>query len=242
MRSTTSCSGRSVTWGPCQLPQQIWYRTRSSGIPRRAWFTSSTRWAARWRYSATLMAGICASHLFGRIEPIFALVKGRDSGHERLLYPCALEGFLEVLYVSCNRIPLVGDSTGADLRRGCDRLGLPILVIKLWEFVPVSSPRSGVLSRPQRSRLEPPEALVGVGVEAKLPLLTVADDINATLHLLADRLGHGAAHTGCQGLVVIGVAALSCPDHLPQVWRTYQAADMGGENTLCAALHNLLLL
>src|SRR5205085_76722 len=68
------------------------------------------------------------------------------------------------------------------------------------------------------------------------------DYVNATLHLLANRLGYGAAHAGCQGLVVIGVAALSCPDHLTQVWRTYQAADMGGENTLCAALHSLLLV
>src|SRR5262249_14821462 len=132
--------------------------------------------------------------LFSRIKAVFALVKGRDSGHERLLYPCALEGFLKVLYVSCNCIPLVGDRAGAYLRRGCARLGLPILVIKLREFVPFSSPRSGMLSRLQRSRLESPKALVGVGVEAKLPLLAVADDVNATLHLLTDRLGHGAAH------------------------------------------------
>src|SRR5262249_32733178 len=180
--------------------------------------------------------------VFSRIEAVFALVKGRDSGHERLFYPDALEGFLEVLDVSCNRLPLVGDGAGADLRRGCDRLGLPVLVIKLRECVPVSSPRPGMLARPQRSRLKPREALVGVGVEAQLPLLAVADDGNATLHLLPDRLGHGAAHAGCQGLVVIGVAALSCPDHLLQVWRTDHAANMGGENTLCAALHSLLLL
>src|SRR5262249_10778627 len=187
-----------------------------------------------------LVQGVChcrEKRLFGRIEAVFALVKGRDSRHERLLYPRALEGFLEVLYVSFNRLPLVGDSAGAYLRRGCDRLGLPILIIKLLELVPVSSPRSWMLSRLPRSPLAPPEGLVGVGVEAQLPLLAVADDVNATLHLLADRLGHGAAHAGCQGRVVIGVAALSGPDQLTQVWRTYQAADMGGKDTLSAALH-----
>jgi len=35
--STMFRSGRSVVCGPCQLPQHMWQRIRSSGRPRRAW-------------------------------------------------------------------------------------------------------------------------------------------------------------------------------------------------------------
>ena len=38
-----SAIGRSVTCGPCQLPQHRWNRMRSAGSPRSAWLSASTR-------------------------------------------------------------------------------------------------------------------------------------------------------------------------------------------------------
>ena len=41
--SMMSFSGMSCLCGPWPLPQQMCRRTRSSGMPRRAWFIASTR-------------------------------------------------------------------------------------------------------------------------------------------------------------------------------------------------------
>jgi hypothetical protein len=49
IRSTTCFRGRSCVCGPCQLPQQMWYRMRSSGRPLSAWFIASTRISANRR-------------------------------------------------------------------------------------------------------------------------------------------------------------------------------------------------
>ena len=38
-----SFSPTSETCGPFQLPQQTWYRVRSGGIPRSAWFSAAMR-------------------------------------------------------------------------------------------------------------------------------------------------------------------------------------------------------
>src|SRR5215813_3218715 len=61
MTSTMSRIGMSVTWGPCQLPQQRWKRTRSLGSPRSAWLRASTRIMESFRYSSTVGAGLIMS-------------------------------------------------------------------------------------------------------------------------------------------------------------------------------------
>ena len=46
-----SFAGTSPTCGVLKLPQQMWYRIWSSGSPRSAWFSASTRSCAHARYS-----------------------------------------------------------------------------------------------------------------------------------------------------------------------------------------------
>src|SRR4029450_1868769 len=52
--SMASFKGTSTVWGPFQLPQHIWCRTRSSGMPLRAGLRASTRSCASLRYSSSV--------------------------------------------------------------------------------------------------------------------------------------------------------------------------------------------
>ena len=50
---------------------------------------------------------------------------------------------------------------------------------------------------------------------------------------------HGTLHTRGEFLLVIGLAVFFRPHELHEPRRTYQAADVGGENPVCTPLHGL---
>jgi hypothetical protein len=72
------------------------------------------------------------------------------------------------------------------------------------------------------------QALDDVGRVADLPQLSVADDGDARLDLLLDRLVHGGLHDLVEGLGVVGLAVVAGQQQRRQLGAARQAADMGG--------------
>jgi hypothetical protein len=73
-----------------------------------------------------------------------------------------------------------------------------------------------------------------------LPKLAVADHVDADVGLLAHDLGDGVAQAFRVAVGVEGLAGLLRAEKLAQRRRTDEAADVGGENTIRAALHAVL--
>ena len=154
----------------------------------------------------------------------------------------SLEGGLEVVDVRLQRrLPLVGDGPGARHTEGGGNAprappGIPLVV--LWERQGLA--RSCPWPRWQRglARFEAGEPLADVGEEAGFPLLPIADNVHASLDLLAHDLGDGAADSPSVRLLVVGLAVLSGIHHLQQVWRARQAAHKRRQDAVGAALHD----
>ena len=85
---------------------------------------------------------------------------------------------------------------------------------------------------------EAAEALIHVAGKARLAILPVAEDIHPGLDLLVHDFPHGDLHAGGELLSVIGLAMFFRPHEIHKPGRTYQAADVGGENPVRTPLHS----
>ena len=87
------------------------------------------------------------------------------------------------------------------------------------------------------ARLDAGKALIDIGDEAETPHLAVGDDIDTAIGLLANHFGDRACDAARVGLGVEALAPLLGLEHLQQIGRPRQAADMGGQYSLCASFH-----
>ena len=87
------------------------------------------------------------------------------------------------------------------------------------------------------ARLDAGKTFVDIRDEAETTHLAIGDDIDAAFGLLANHFGDRACDAARIGLSVERLASLLGLDHLQQIGRPRQAADMGGENTLRASFH-----
>ena len=155
----------------------------------------------------------------------------------------ALQRGLEVVDVALElRLAGVADRTDADrIHRGRDAFARVELGVELGEFLAVDAALERVGARLERPPLEAAQAFEHVLRPAdRLAELAVADDVDAGVGLLAhdggDRLGEAAVI----GRLVEAVALLPGAQELLQLGRPDQAADMGGEDAIGAALHAVL--
>ena len=93
-------------------------------------------------------------------------------------------------------------------------------------------PRGALLRH--RLRFEAGQPLADVGHEAGLALLAVVDDVDAQLRLPPHHVRDGLADAGLEGRRVVRLAARARREHVEEVRRTRQAANVGGEDPLCA--------
>jgi hypothetical protein len=84
---------------------------------------------------------------------------------------------------------------------------------------------------------EPVEPVLHVGGVARLRHFPVVDDVDAGLALLADHLGDGGANAPSQRRAVDRHALLLGIHHAHEIVRPRQAAGVGGEEAVGAALH-----
>ena len=163
-----------------------------------------------------------------------------DRGNEGLVGVRVGERGLEVLDVRLHvLVARVGDGPGADhVQRPHGRTGHrarePLVELGEGPHLSRSAPRA---SCRVPVGLEARQALVDVGDEARLAHLAVVHDVQAELGLLGDDLPHRAPHPGGVRVLIVGSTRRLGLDHLEQVARTWQAAGVGGENTVAAALH-----
>ena len=127
-------------------------------------------------------------------------------------------------------------------RSGVDgrRVLLEVLGVVLGEVVDLLLPRR---RHPHvvHVELEPAEAVLHVAEEADLAHLAVGDDVDARLDLVAHPIGHRLGDLAVEQLGVVGPAVLPLLQRVEQLVRPGQAADVGGEDAIGAALHGRLL-
>src|SRR5262249_28073096 len=168
----------------------------------------------------------------------------RDGGQEGFLVAYALQRRLEGRDVSLHRVPpCVGNRSGADdaqrwHRRRCRRPARRLRV-ELWERLQLARarlrPRGALLRR--RLGFEARQPLADVGHETRLALLAVVNGGDAPFRLSRHHVHDGLADAGLEGRRVVRLAAGARREHVEEVRRTRQAADVGGEDALCAQLH-----
>ena len=83
------------------------------------------------------------------------------------------------------------------------------------------------------------EPILDVGRIARLRHLAIIDQVDACIGLFFDDLGDGRLHPRRQGVRVDRDAFLLGVHHADQVVRPGQAAGVGGQETVTAALHGL---
>jgi hypothetical protein len=81
------------------------------------------------------------------------------------------------------------------------------------------------------------EPLADVGYEPRLALLAVIDDIDTQLCLPPHHVRNGLADAGVEGRRIVRLATGARREHVEEVRRTRQAANMSGEDPLCTHLH-----
>ena len=84
---------------------------------------------------------------------------------------------------------------------------------------------------------KPAEAVLDVAEEADLAHLSVGDDVDAGLDLPAHPVGHRLGDLAVEQLGVVGPSVLPLLQRVEQLVRPGQAADVGGEDAIGAALH-----
>ena len=113
------------------------------------------------------------------------------------------------------------------------------LGVELGESAAISAARPRVTAL-ERPALETAEAVEHVlRPRERLAVFAVADDVDAALGLLPDNLRDGVLQCALVGRFVVGLAGLLGAKKLLQLRRPDQAADMGGENTVRAAVHGV---
>jgi hypothetical protein len=85
--------------------------------------------------------------------------------------------------------------------------------------------------------LEAGEAIHDVAEEARLPLLTVGDDVDAGVGLPAHDLGHRLAHQPGIGVAIVGLPSVLRGQEGNEGIGPRQAADVGREDPFRASLH-----
>src|SRR5439155_27274313 len=90
-----------------------------------------------------------------------------------------------------------------------------------------------------RMCFETRQPLADVSHKARLALLTVIDDVDAQLRLPPHHVRDGLTDAGVEGRRVVRLAAGACRQHVKEVRRTRQAANMGGEDPLRTQLHTV---
>src|SRR5215468_11238566 len=96
--------------------------------------------------------------------------------------------------------------------------------------------RSGPRARARAGvDLEPAEAFVHVGHETRLAIFAIIDDVDAERDLLLHDLPHGLAQP--RGMFRLIQSAAVRLHKIEEVGRPRQAADVGGEDAIGAALH-----
>ena len=93
-----------------------------------------------------------------------------------------------------------------------------------------------------RRRADAGEAVADIKGVGDLALLAVADAVDPGRDLPGDDLPHGLGKPRLERLLVECLAALARLQKSQEIGRARQAADMGGEDAVFAALHVLLRL
>ena len=83
-----------------------------------------------------------------------------------------------------------------------------------------------------------PHALRHIGLKTDARLFAVVDDIHPGFELLGNHVLDGDFGLALQGRGLYGLALLLVNQQIGQLRAARQAADMGGENTFVALLHN----
>ncbi len=137
----------------------------------------------------------------------------------------------------------IGDRPDRDrIHHGLDLVARIQVGIELGETRAVDAAGEGIGAGLERPALEAAEAKQRVLRPAdRLPELTVADDVDADVGLLAHDLGDGILQAlGVAGLVE-RLAGFLGGEILAQRRRADEAADMGGEDSIGAAFHPCFL-
>src|SRR5262249_54963058 len=95
------------------------------------------------------------------------------------------------------------------------------------------------LSGRARSLCKAAQALAGVVGKIGLAEFAVVNAVETRLQLLPHNLGDGTAQPPRQGCLIVGLTATLSGDHLSQIGWPGQAAGMGGQDPVGAALHGL---
>src|SRR4029434_9157309 len=93
-----------------------------------------------------------------------------------------------------------------------------------------------------RDALQPAQALRHVRRPAPLTELAIAGDVNAALCLLAHYLGDRRRQEAVQGRGIVRLTGLDLAHDIDNLAWAYQAASMGGEDTISTPLHGALLV
>ena len=120
----------------------------------------------------------------------------------------------------------------------CDRrrVLLEVVGVVLGEVVDLLLPRRGH-AHVVEVGLEPAEAVLDVAEEADLAHLPVRDDVDAVLDLSTHPIGDCLGDLAVEQFGVVGPAVLPFLERVEQLVGTGQAADVGGEDPIGAALH-----
>ena len=116
------------------------------------------------------------------------------------------------------------------------RVLLEVVGVVLGEVVDLLLPRRGH-AHVVDVGLEAAEAVLDVAEEADLAHLAVRDDVDAVLDLLTHPIGDRLGDLAVEQLGVVGPAVLPLLQRVEQLVGTGQAADVGGEDAIGAALH-----
>jgi hypothetical protein len=87
------------------------------------------------------------------------------------------------------------------------------------------------------ARLYAGKPLVDIGNEPKPPHLAIGYDVDAAVGLLLDDLCDGFLDAARKGFAIERLAAFPGLDHVQQIGRPRQAADMGRQDAFRAPLH-----
>ena len=150
-----------------------------------------------------------------------------------------LEGGLEIVDVELQlRLARIGDRPGADgFGVGVGGIARVHLGVEACEARAVGAGGEGVHAA-EGATLEAAEAGERILRPAdRLAELAIAGHIHARRLLLAHHLGHARREASLVGGLVIGLAGLAGADEGAQRLGADQAADMGGEDAISAALH-----
>ena len=174
---------------------------------------------------------------------ILVAEKARGDGrHENLFGRKAVESGFQVFDVGPHRfLSFVGDGAGARHRQ--IRPDATHMLGEIFFVVLRERPRLICLHARGDSffrachRFEAGEALDQISVEARLALLAIGDNVDTTLHLIANHIGDRVANPlAISGLVITSAAQFGV-HHFEQILRSRQTAGMGDENPICASLH-----